>query len=241
MNIPDLLIVCPSRQRPHAVAQLAQALADTCTANTHVLWCIDDLNELEAYDRAVRQARFTTFRRMRLVASEAHLGFIGCLNRFGVGFLAAEPDVYALASLGDDHRPDTVGWDSAYLTELRRLGTGIVYGDDGHQGAALPTQMAMTADIVAALGYVAPPTLWHMYCDNYWKDLGEGAGCLSYLPDVVVTHHHPGTGKGTWDASYRESNSTGRYAQDEAAYREFVRSGALAADIATVTALRGER
>ncbi len=240
----ELLIICPSRQRPHAVAPFAQALADTCTAHTDVLWCIDNLaagtDELVDYTRAVRAAR-SIFPRMSLVAAQEHLGFIGCLNRFATD-RATTPDApTAIASLGDDHRPVTVGWDSAYLTALAQLGVGIVYGDDGHQGARLPTQMAISTDIVAALGYVAPPQLWHMYCDNYWLDLGTGARCITYLPDVVVTHHHPGTGKGAWDDSYRESNSFDRYAQDEAAYRLFRQQGHLADDIATVTALRATR
>lgn len=236
----DLLIVCPSRQRPHAVGELARALGGTCTAGTAILWCVDTPAEAVHYERAIRTAR-PDFDRMHLAVADGHLGFIGCLNRFAVEHAGRAHPPTAVASLGDDHRPATVGWDSAYLAALADLGdAGIVYGDDGHQGQALPTQMAMSTSIVRALGYVAPPQLWHMYCDNFWKDLGEAAGCITYLPDVEVTHHHPGTGTGgTWDDSYRESNSAARYAQDAAAYRRVHADGTFTAAVAAVTALRG--
>jgi hypothetical protein len=90
--------------------------------------------------------------------------------------------------MGDDHFPRTHGWDQAYLDALRELGTGIVYGNDLLQGHRLPTQCAMTADIVRRWGYMALPTLRHMYVDNFWRDLGNAADCLRYLPEVVVEH-----------------------------------------------------
>ncbi len=238
MNTADLTILIPTRLRPHTVQELARAFADTCTADTTIIWCIDgcprEHEYTDAYDKAVTvypRQRILTGPRRRLVAT---------LNHHAVETASAVDAPFALGYLGDDHRPRTFGWDTAYLAGLRGLGSGIVYGDDGHQGANLPTQMAMTADIVRALGYLAPPHLVHMYCDNFWKDLGEGAGCLLYLPTVAVTHHHPGVGLGIWDASYRESNSADRYAADRAAYDAY-RAERLAADIATVRTLRGRR
>jgi hypothetical protein len=46
-----------------------------------------------------------------------------------------------LASLGDDHRPRTKGWDRRLIDAIESLGgaPGIAYGDDKLQGAALPT------------------------------------------------------------------------------------------------------
>jgi len=238
----ELLVLVPSRLRPHTVIDLADACAETCTANTWLAWCLDDTPDPMAYHEAAWDAA-EIYPNLIMVESSTRRGLVGTLNHYAsqaaAPFVAGGHSPYAIGYLGDDHRPKTVGWDAAYLAALHELGTGIVYGDDEHQGAKLPTQMAMTADIVRTLGYLAPPELWHMYCDNFWKDLGEGAGCLTYLPEVTVTHRHPGAGRGSWDASYRETNAAERYAADQAAYRRY-RRARLAHDIAAVAALRAQ-
>ncbi|WP_037684635.1 hypothetical protein, partial [Streptomyces griseus] len=105
----------------------------------------------------------------------------------------------------------TVGWAGRYVDELRQLGTGIVYGDDGYQGERLPTQWAMTADVVGALGRMVPAPVEHLYCDNSVLDLGRAAGCIRYLPDVLVEHMHPVAGKAADDDQYRRVNSSAQY------------------------------
>ena len=216
-----LFVLIPSRQRPGSVGAMARAFANTCTADTTMIWCIDGDPDEDDYRTAVEVSRATFYPAMRIHLGHERRRLVGTLNFWSVMYASRPDRPCAIAYLGDDHRPATYGWDSAYLAALKLLGAGIVYGDDGHQGANLPTQMAMTTDIVRALGYLAPPPLTHMYCDNFWKDLGEGAGCLLYLPDVKVTHLHPGAGKGSWDASYHESNSAGSYATDKAAYERY--------------------
>ena len=155
------------------------------------------------------------------------------------GHLPSHQAAFAVGFMGDDHRPRTVGWDKEYLDALRELGTGIVFGDDLYQGDKLPTQCAMTSDIVRALGYMAPPTLTHMYVDNFWRDLGTEADCLYYLPDVVVEHMHPIVGKAEWDEGHLRVNDRQVIDADEAAYVEHQTSGRFAADVAKVKALRG--
>jgi hypothetical protein len=111
-----------------------------------------------------------------------------------------------------------MNWDLAYLDALREMGTGIVYGNDLLQGKRLPTQVAMTADIIRALGYMVPPELFHMYADDWWKVLGHNAGCLRYLPDVIVEHMHPVAGKAEWDEGHKRVNAQEVYDRDYAAY-----------------------
>ncbi len=41
------------------------------------------------------------------------------------------------------------------------------------------------------MGYMFPPHFWHTYVDNVWEDIGRGANCWTYVPDVLVTHDHP--------------------------------------------------
>jgi hypothetical protein len=147
----------------------------------------------------------------------------------------------AFASLGDDHVPRTQGWDGLLLDALCDLndsGTGIAYGDDLHQGQRLPTAPVVSADIVEALGWMCEPSLAHMYVDNVWRDLGRGAGCLAYVPGVVVEHCHPDAGKASPDGTYAESRSA--ETADREAYGRWQRER-MADDAAAVKALLADR
>jgi hypothetical protein len=235
----DLIVIVPTRERHGAMEKMLRAFSETCRGDTILAFAVDgeDCNAdyREAWERL--EPLFPRQRRLFFSGGE-RLRMIGTLN------LAAQQIIsglqpYAIAYMGDDHRPRTDGWDVLYVNALRDLGTGFVYGDDGHQGINLPTQVAMTADIPQTLGYVVPPSLTHMYCDNYWLNLGRGANCITYLPNVRVTHQHPAVNsEGTWDDSYRESNSAASYHRDKVAYDNFVTSGGLAADIEKIRQLR---
>lgn len=211
----DLVVIVPSKGRPVAARELADAFSATCTADTRLVFAVDaddktggeyvgaglDIHVCPAPSNMVKTLNFATV--------------IFASYRQG----AACPP--AIGFMGDDHRPRTSGWDAAYLDALRELGTGIVYGDDLLQGEKLPTQVAMTSDIIRALGYMAPPTLTHMYVDNFWLDLGRRAGFLRYLPDVVVEHLHPVAGKAEWDAGHIRVNAPQMYAADRTAYARY--------------------
>ena len=164
--------------------------------------------------------------------SGPRLSVSGWTNR-----IALEQHGYrALVSLSDDHLPRTEGWDRLLLDAIGGMGgTGIAYGDDLLQGANLPTAAMISSDIVAALGWMAEPSMSHYHVDNVWKDLGEGAGCLAYVPEVVLEHCHPFAGKAAYDTTYTEESDLGPH--DLAAYERW-RQERRAADVATVAALR---
>lgn len=229
----DLVVIVPSRGRPGAAWALAQVFQQTCTGDTALIFSLDE-------DDPTRG----DYPRVHELGMPGGLGIgpsksmVEALNMCAVGQLASNP--FAIGFMGDDHCPRTYGWDEKYLAALRELGTGIVYGDDLLQGRDLATQCAMTSDVIRELGYMAPPSLTHLYVDNFWMTLGAGADCIRYLPDVVIEHRHPVAGKAAWDANYARVNDRAMYAKDEAAFRDYVQSG-LDADVAKVRALRGAR
>ena len=106
------------------------------------------------------------------------------------------------------------GWALRFLDELDRLGTGMVYGNDLIQGENLPTAIAMTSDIVTALGYMVPGGLVHLEIDTAWKLLGQAIGRITYLPDVVIEHCHPIAHKAEWDEGYALNNDPAQYEAD---------------------------
>lgn len=201
----------------------------TCTADTLLQFAVDG-------DDPQRDE----YRELTTLGAGYNVGpsssMVEALNR------AATQDVvsyrpFAIGFMGDDHRPRTIGWDAAYLAALRKLGTGIAYGDDLLQGRNLATQCAMTSDIVRELGYMVPPALTHLYVDNFWMTLGAGAGCLKYLPQVVVEHRHPAAGKAIWDENYARVNNSAMYERDAAAFAAYC-ADELAGDVEKVKALR---
>jgi hypothetical protein len=137
--------------------------------------------------------------------------------------------------MGDDHRPRTVGWDQRFC-ECLSGGTGIVYGNDLLQSEAMATAVAMTSNIVTALGYMAPTEMKHLCVDVVWKDWGVAIDRLTYLPDVVLEHLHPANGKAPMDAGYVDANSTERVQEDNAAYHRY-RTGRFDADVVKLKAL----
>ena len=219
----DLLIITPTRGRPGNAERLAAAVAETCTAQTDLMFAIDE--DDHSYDGARLGVAMVVQGPRKTCPAWSNQ----CAAAFG-------PDYRAIASLGDDHLPRTRGWDTLMLAALDGMGgTGIVYGDDIGQGEDLPTAPVMSSDIPAALGWWFLPAARHLFCDNVWLNLGTAAGCLRYLPDVVIEHLHHTRGAAPRDESYEQSGAC--WAHDQAAYLDWRRDG-FDADAAKIRALR---
>lgn len=128
--------------------------------------------------------------------------------------------------LGDDHIPRTYGWDKTLTESINNV--GIAYGNDLHQGEALPTVCIMTSNIPKVLGYLALPTVNHFYIDNVWKDWGLGTNTLHYHNNVIIEHMHPDAKKAEVDPTYSITNSYIHSDHDE--YRKY-KIGRLSTDV----------
>jgi hypothetical protein len=231
----DLVIIVPTRNRPDNAVELVEAFRQTRSNWSHAIFAVDsDDPELPRYQSVLARRPAVS-----LAVVEAPSTMVLALNTVAVQVATSEDPPFAIAFMGDDHRPRTPDWDQRYLTILRKMGTGLVYGNDLLQGRNLPTQVAMTSDIVTALGYMAPPTLRHLYVDNFWRSLGREVGRLVYLEDVIVEHVHPGakkddgTAKAEWDAGYERVNDPEMWDADKKASRRYM-AGPFHADAAKV-------
>lgn len=226
----ELLVIVPSRGRPEAATELTEAFRATCTTDTHLLFVVDESDPTrDDYLNLPHGLQAST-----LVAPSTTM--VEALN-LAAGHAVSSSRNHAIGFMGDDHRPRTIGWDAAYVGALLEMRGGIVYGNDLLQGENLPTQCAMTGDIVRALGYMCPPELTHLCVDNFWLDLGRAAGCIRYLPEVVVEHMHPLAAKAEWDEGHLRVNDPAMYHRDRAAYALY-RGDRFTADVAKVKALR---
>lgn len=229
----DLLVIVPTRGRPQAIPRVVEAWNATGGFDDADLAFVVDTDDpcLDEYGIA---ATDSTPPLARVSVADVWRPLVPKLNLAATGWA---PQYFAVGFAGDDHLPRSVAWAKSMLDALRELGTGIVYGDDLLQGERLCTSWAMTSNIVTTLGRMVPAPVDHMACDNAVMDLGRLAGCLRYLPDVVIEHVHPLAGKTDWDAGYRRVNRPEQYRADELAYGRWIRQG-RAADVAAVRRLR---
>jgi hypothetical protein len=224
----------PSRGRPQNAARLLMAFQATCISDTALTFCVDDDDPtLAEYKDIVESARYvnagiTVGERIRMGPT---------LNKNAVKVARAYPNDI-VGFMGDDHLPRTAGWDTTLQYELDEMKVGIWYGNDTIQRGAIPTAVAMTANIINELGYMVLPGLIHMYIDNFWKALGDGSQTLRYRDDVIIEHIHPLAGKTAWDAGYIEVNDGKIYEHDGLLFQAYVQSQRYVDDVNKIIKLK---
>lgn len=217
-----LTVIVPSRSRPSNAARLIEAWEATC-ATAELLFAVD--RDDPTFDDYVNLgADMVTLPKWKPMCEK--------LNEVAT---AVAPRVQYVGFMGDDHLPHTSQWDALIVDELERLQLGIVYPNDWYQGSNLPTSVFMDAVIVRRLGWMVPPGIEHLYCDNAWLEIGKALGTLRYLPDVIVEHLHPHARKADFDAQYERVNSCDQTTRDREAFDRW-RYTALETDVRKVTA-----
>lgn len=237
-----LVIIVPTRSRPQNVGRVVDAWLDTGGfLDADLLFAIDhddpaNGDYLDALQLAARKlAHFDAS--IGCHSSPRHRPLVPKLNDVAKLHADFYPEQQLIGFAGDDHLPRTPGWAAMFVEHFRASGPGIAYGDDGYQGENLASSWVMSAEIVRALGRMVPAPVEHLYCDNAVMDLGREAGCLTYLPQVVIEHVHPVAGKTATDEQYERVNGREQYRRDRPAYKRWKRDGGLAEDAARVRAL----
>lgn len=229
-----MIIIVPSRGRPKNISELIDSFRDTRTsAHLHVALDADD-PELPGYQEMwERQGAGHKWLRYSIRKRKVdHDGMVHALNDVALRYVEKFP---AIGFFGDDHRPRTPGWDGTLLADIV-AGKLFTYGNDLLQQHMLPTAIVMKSAVVGALGYMVPPTLWHLYVDNIWLTWGRALGTITYHDDVIIEHMHPVIYKSPTDARYEAVNSGDMWAHDEKAYHEYLIDG-LDMDVAKLRQL----
>ena len=209
----DLIVLIPTRGRPDNAVALEQAFVDTNTKA--VRFYIVDFNDETRSEYSWKLPVESVI----MIHNETG-GMAYPLNYIARQFIG-EFDNFAF--MGDDHRPRTANWDEKFVEELY-TGSDIVYGNDLFQGSALPTAVAMSAQIVEHLRGMVPDTQRHLNLDNFWLKLGQDLGKIKYLPDVIIEHCHAFNGKAPMDENYARVNAPEVYSADKVAYDNYIAS-----------------
>lgn len=230
----DLLVITPTRAgddtsaRPGRVREMISAARRLSGAQTDICLAVDD-DDFARYGPVIaafagdRQVWWTSGPRDTLT---------GWTNKVAKRHRGK---YRAYASFGDDHVVETEDWDVKFLAALDRIGgTGIVYGDDKLMGENLCTAPVVSSDIVTALGWMLEPSLEHMCVDCVLMDIGRGADCLAYVPEVITRHVHWCNNGAVMDATYAAAEAVKE--ADRARYAIWQRDR-MAGDIGKVRAL----
>jgi hypothetical protein len=204
-----ILIIVPTRNRNVNCHEFAQEFFKNSQISD-IMFGLDDDNQ-QHYDR-IAGVLYEVGPRLRLN---------GTLN-----FLARK---YAsqyeyIGFMGDDNRIRTPWWDMIMYEKMKNIPQCVAYGDDLIQRENLPTAVIMDSSIIQTLGFMSPPALTHLYLDNFWKDLGQELGTLTYFPDVIIEHMHFSKNKSKKDELYIETNSRETKIKDRTAYKEYIKT-----------------
>ncbi len=224
-------VICPSRERTGRVGECIREFYRTSSGLADLILTIDDDDpQKDGYDEAVKN-------------NGGHL-MIGPSLRCVPKLNWALPffmDYEVIFFIGDDCLMRTPGWDARMLEEARKSdGWAILYGSDGipeHDNHAM--HYGLTNKVAKALGYLALPGCIHVFCDTAMTLLGQKTGLLRFLPDVLVEHCHPTTGKAEEDATYLRGNSAHCWSTGQNCFENWKDGGGLDNDIAKLIAARG--
>jgi hypothetical protein len=193
-------ILLPTRGRPDNLDRFLTAVEGTAE-DWHVYLRLDtDDPAAPAYDEVIHRHRLSpisTFHGDRV--------FFGpSLNELAA---RAERDgVSHVGMFGDDVVPETEGWDTR-LVEALGDDLGVAYGDDGlrkKHAPDLPTHYVTQTEVYRRLGYLAPPTIRHLFLDNVARDVGRVLKNFVFVP-VNIRHLHPWQeGEHIHDSTYAE-------------------------------------
>lgn len=203
-----MLLIVPTRNRPESVSRTLEAFHKTAKVSDIIFGVdFDDASQYTISEQFIERG--------------PRLKMNGTLNAIANKY---KDDYDFLGFMGDDHLPQTEGWDEELIKEIGNR-PGFAYGNDLFQGARLATAVVMSSSIVKAIGYMAPPVLVHLYLDNFWMDMGRRIGNLRYRNDIIIEHLHYLNGKAEKDAGYAEVNSNTVANADREAYLAYCKSG----------------
>lgn len=236
MTYTELAVVVPSRARPNNIRRLVRAWQETAEfASLIVVVDSDDphlmdylsIRESAELDYVISRQDVAPRSWSLSVQTPAKLG--ETLNRTVPGISRYFP---AVGFMGDDHLPVTPGWDRRICAAMQPGAT--VYGNDLIHGPNIPTACFWDSAVPKSLGRVTVPGQIHLWLDNYWKELAERIGRLTYLDGVVIQHLHPIAQQAEWDDTYRATNNAEVGRHDRELFDSWVASGQLAADAESV-------
>lgn len=208
-----ILIFVPTRDRPKRLKEFLDSFNKYTEGNSLVVVGVDR-DQYELYSPVLRN------RNVFCVMTDGE-EFVEKVNRMHQAVIDWKMhEYYYLMS-------DDFVIESPFESEMLRAGNMnkpfMGFGDDGIKGEALATAVMMSREIPDSIGYINPPTLQHLYCDNVWTEWGKELNCLYYFKDIKITHNHFTKNPKVIDDLYKQSNNKEVFDRDRTAFENYMR------------------
>ena len=142
------LVIVPTRSRPDNAERFARHFFENSSISDLVFGIDND--QINMYPK-INGAMYEVNPNMKLVPK---------LNLIANKYV----DQYkTITFLGDDHVLKTKNWDASLYTPIQQIGYGFSFANDLFQTPTLPTSIMESTNIIKALGFMAPESLYHMY------------------------------------------------------------------------------
>lgn len=216
-------ILVPTRGRPGNLVRFLKAVDETADDSVVYLRFDRDDPSLEEYGLVYERYEFKT---EIIPVHGERIGLANSLNELAER--ASNDGMKFIGMFGDDVEPITPHWDTRLVDALDGK-LGVAYGDDGLRDKHtpdLPTHYITNIEVYRRLGYLAPPTIKHLFLDNVARDIGMFLRNFQFV-DVKITHHHPwAVGEHVHDQTYAEGGRNPEIRlHDRREYLKWLRKG----------------
>tara|TARA_B100000315_G_scaffold101207_1_gene93002 strand:- start:2310 stop:2990 length:681 start_codon:yes stop_codon:yes gene_type:complete len=143
----------------------------------------------------------------------------------------AQGDVLLIAN--DDQVFVDKNWDVRIDEEAAKYPDDIycMWFNDGRYQEKICTFPILSRKWVDTLGYIEPFLFEHFNCDLWTWQIGQMIDRLHYIPDILVEHLHPDTGKAEADETTERNLKGGRPDRDRTIFAKFERYRVLDASL----------
>jgi len=205
-------VLAPTKGRPSRAAYMAETWDRTRNSKYTHLTLVLDMEDPKRPDYWGHGMG-----RPWLIGSYGTGSMVERTNRAALSLSHA--DIIGFAA--DDNVFVTRDWDEAVREAFADPNVTTVNTNDLLVGDSKGGVYFIRNDVVKALGWFLPPFLEHLYVDFAIVQLAKRAGTYKYLPDVIIEHAHPYSGRAQWDEQYRSYNNPMQDSKDSKAYYQW--------------------
>jgi len=227
-------LLCPSRGRPNDMERLIKSVAATATkpSRVEILLYIDD-DDPEKFNYLVAHKNLTIDPEVGQLLNVDMLVDEPLTTPLINNILAdrAQGDVLLIAN--DDQVFVDKNWDVRIDEEAAKYPDDIycMWFNDGRYQEKICTFPILSRKWVDTLGYIEPFLFEHFNCDLWTWQIGQMIDRLHYIPDILVEHLHPDTGKAEADETTERNLKGGRPDRDRTIFAKFERYRVLDASL----------
>jgi hypothetical protein len=233
--VPNLIsLLCPSRGRPKKLERLVKSIASTAAlpSRIEILIYVDDddpdkFDYLLSHKNLVIDPLISKLLNVELHVDEPFRTPI--LNNI----LADRAQGNILMITNDDQVFRDKNWDIRIDEEVSKFPDEIycMWFNDGRYQDTICTFPILSRKWINTVGYIESFLFEHFNCDLWTWQIGKMINRLHYIPDILVEHLHPETGKSKPDSTTERNLKGMRPKIDQIAFAKFERYRILDASL----------